>query len=384
MSARVAIIGVGYTPFRTITPDVSFKEMMFEAAFKAYEDAGVCPRNDIDSFINCAEDFTEGRSIFDIHVPDNIGAVLRSIHTICHDSIVGLIGGYMLVCTGQFSIVAIESHSKLSNMLTPDYLVAHALDPVFNKPLGHNANYIAGMEMNRYLCETGTTREQCAAVCVKNKRNAIDNPLASYGDRITVEDVLNSETTFYPLSHLDTSSPTDGGIVMVLASEQKAKALTKKPIWIRGFGWCSDTPSLETRSWGEATYARLAAEMAYKMADIKYPRKEIDMAEIDDAFSYKELQHMEALKLCHKGEAGAMVEEGATEREGELPVNASGGSLGVGWMSEATGLQRVLEIVLQLRGEAGKRQVPNASVGLAQSWRGIPTTSGAVMILSNE
>ena len=384
MSARVAIIGVGYTPFRTITPDVSFKEMMFEAAFKAYEDAGVCPRNDIDSFINCAEDFTEGRSIFDIHVPDNIGAVLRSIHTICHDGIVGLIGGYMLISTGQFSIVAIESHSKLSNMLTPDYLVAHALDPVFNKPLKQNANYIAGMEMNRYLCETGTTREQCAAVCVKNKRNAIDNPLASYGDRITVEDVLKSETTFYPLSCLDTSAPTDGGIVMVLASEQKAKALTKKPIWIRGFGWCSDTPSLETRSWGEATYARLAAEMAYKMADIKYPRKEIDMAEIDDAFSYKELQHMEALKLCHKGEAGAMVEEGATEREGELPVNASGGSLGVGWMSEATGLQRVLEIVLQLRGEAGKRQVPNASVGLAQSWRGIPTTSGAVMILSNE
>ncbi|MBC8273512.1 MAG: hypothetical protein H8E40_00870 [Chloroflexi bacterium] len=79
-----------------------------------------------------------------------------------------------------------------------------------------------------------------------------------------------------------------------------------------------------------------------------------------------------------------MVQEGATEREGELPVNVSGGSLGVGWMGEATGLQRVLEIVLQLRGEAGKRQVPNARVGLAQSWRGIPTTSGAVMILSNE
>ena len=384
MSSKVAIVGVGYTPFRSITPDISFKEMMFEAAFKAYEDAGVCPRHDVDSFINCAEDFTEGRSIFDIHVPDNIGAVLRSIHTICHDSIVGLIGGYMLISTGRFSIVAVESHSKLSNMLTPRYLVAHAMDPVLNKPLGHDANYIAGMEMNRYFCETGTTKEQCASVCVKNKRNALDNPLASYGDRIAVEDVLNSEMTFYPLSRLDTSSPTDGGIVVVLASEEKAKALTKKPIWIRGVGWCSDAPSLETRDWGEATYARLAADMAYKMAGMRYPRKEIDLAEIDDAFSYKELQHLEALKLCHRGEAGAMVQEGATEREGELPVNVSGGSLGVGWMGEATGLQRVLEIVLQLRGEAGKRQVPNARVGLAQSWRGIPTTSGAVMILSNE
>ncbi|HIE16909.1 MAG TPA: acetyl-CoA acetyltransferase [Dehalococcoidia bacterium] len=384
MQSRVAIIGIGYTPFRVVTPDVSFKEMMFEAAFKAYEDAGICPRHDIDSFINCAEDFTEGRSIFDIHVPDNIGAVLRSIHTICHDGIVGLIGGYMLIQTGQFNIVAIESHSKLSNMLTQNYLTAHAMDPVFNKPLGQHPGYIAGMEMNRYLHETGTTKEHCALVSVKNKRNAIDNHLASYGDRITTEDVLNSETTFYPLSRLDASSPTDGGIVMVLASEEKARALSKKPVWIRGVGWCSDTPTLESRSWSEATYARIAAEMAYRMAGIKYPKKELDLAEIDDTFSYKELQHMEALKFCRKGEAGAMVEEGVTEREGELPINVSGGSLGVGWMSEATGLQRVLEIVLQLRGEAGKRQVPNAKVGLAQSWRGVPTTSGAVIILSSE
>jgi len=124
--------------------------------------------------------------------------------------------------------------------------------------------------------------------------------------------------------------------------------------------------------------------MAYKMAGIKHPRKEIDLAEIDDTFSYKELQHMEALKICHKGEAGQLVEEGATERGGEFPVNMSGGSLGVGWMAEASGLQRVLEIVLQLRGEAGKRQVPDASTGLAQSWRGIPTTTGAVIVLSKE
>ncbi|MBM3166527.1 MAG: acetyl-CoA acetyltransferase [Chloroflexi bacterium] len=384
ISSRVAIIGIGYTPFRTISPDVSFKEMMFEAAFKAYEDAGVNPRHDIDSFVDCAEDFTEGRSIFDIQAPDNIGAALRSIHTVCYDGIGGLIVGYMLIQTGQYKVVAVEAHSKLSNMLTPGYLVTHALDPVLNKPLGYNANYIAGMEMNRYLYDSGATREQCARVCVKNKMNAIDNPLASYGDRITVDDVLKSETTFYPLSRLDTAAPTDGSIVMVLASEEKAKVLAKKPVWIRGVGWCSDTPYLETRPWSEAAYARLSAEMAYKMASIKHPRKEIDIAEIDDSFSYKELQHMEALKLCHKGEAGSLVEEGATEREGELPINVSGGSLGVGWLGEATGLQRVLEIVLQLRGEAGKRQVPGITTGLAQSWRGVPTTTGTTIILSKE
>lgn len=384
MIRRVAIIGIGYTPFRSITPDVSFKEMMFEAAAKAYEDAGVCPRSDIDAFVTCEDDFTHGRSIFNIHTPDNIGAVLKPIHTLPAESIYGLADAYMLINTGLVDIMAVESHSKASNMLTPNYLVAHAMDPVYNKPLGYNPYFIAGMEMNRYMWETGVTKEQCALVAVKNKANALRNPAAVHGDKISVDDVLNSETMFYPLSRLDISSPADGGIVMVLACEEKAKVLCDKPIWVRGVGWCSDAPSLETREWGEAVYARLAGEMAYRVAGIKNPRKEIEFAEVDDTFSYKELQHLEALKLCHRGEAGFMVEEGATEREGEFPVNVSGGCLGVGRLDEATGLQKVLEVVLQLRGEAGKRQLPNVKVGLAQSWRGVPANSGAVIILSNE
>lgn len=384
MQRRVAVIGVGYTPFRPISPDLSFKEMMFEAAQKAYEDAGVCPRHDIDAFVTCEEDFTHGRSIFNIHTPDNIGAVLKRIHTLPAESLYGLADAYMLINTGLVDVMAVESHSKASNMLTPNYLVAHAMDPVYNKPLSYNPYFIAGMEMNRYMHERGVTKEQCALVSVKNKANALLNPEAAYGDQISVDDVLNSETMFWPLSRLDMSSPADGGIVMVLACEEKAKILCHKPIWVRGVGWCSDAPSLETREWGEAVYARLAGEMAYRVAGIKHPGKEVDFAEVDDSFSYKELQHLEALKLCRSGQAGFMAEEGATQREGGFPVNVSGGSLGVGRLDEATGLQKVLEVVLQLRGEAGKRQLPNVKVGLAQSWRGIPANSGAVAILSKE
>jgi len=124
--------------------------------------------------------------------------------------------------------------------------------------------------------------------------------------------------------------------------------------------------------------------MAYKIAGIRNPQKDICFAEIDDEFSYKELQHLEALKLCKKGEAGKLTEEGATERNGSLPVNTSGGLLGMGYALEASGLQRVLEVVRQLRGEAGKRQIPNAKTGLAQIWRGIPTATGAVAVLSAE
>ena len=221
-------------------------------------------------------------------------------------------------------------------------------------------------------------------VVVKNRTNALSNSLAAYGEKVTAEDVLNSEMMFYPLSRMDMSAHADGAIVLILASEERAKTMTDRPVWIRGIGWCSDAPSLETREWGEAVYAKLAGEMAYKMAGIAQPRKEIDFAEVDDTFSYKELQHLEALRLCRRGEAGAMVEEGATQKDGEFPVNVSGGSLGVGHLVEATGPQRILEVTLQLRGQAGKRQLPNVEVGLAQSWRGIPYTSGAVMILSKE
>jgi acetyl-CoA C-acetyltransferase len=384
MAQKVAIVGIGYSSFRSITPDLCFKELMFEAATKAYEDVGVDPRRDIDAFITCAEDFVEGRSIFDIHVPDQIGAVLKPVHTVPSDGIYGLAEAYMQICTGAMDIVAVEAHSKASNMLTHNYLRAFALDPIFNRPLSQNALFIAGMEMNRYLYETGATKEQCAAVCVKNRGNALSNPLAAHPAKLTIADVMNSEEVCYPLSRLDISPPADGAIVMVLAAAEKAKSLTNELIWIRGVGWCSDTPNLESRDWGDAIYARLAGEMAYKMAGINNPRREIDIAEVDDFYSYKELQHLEALGLCRKGEAGLLVEEGATGRDGELAVNISGGSLGMGHLGEASGFRGALELALQLRGEAGRRQVSDARTGLAQCWRGIPTASGAVVILSKE
>jgi acetyl-CoA C-acetyltransferase len=382
MSEQVAIVGVGYSGFSPLTPELSYKELMYEAALKAYQDAGVDPRRDIESFVSVAEDFTEGTSIFDEYVPDQIGGVLKPVHTIPGEGIHGLIAGYMQVRTGAMDLVAVEAHSKASNVLTLDHIIAFAMDPIYNRPLAANPYFIAGLEMNRYLHETGTTREQCAWVVVKNKRNALLNPAAAYGADITVEDVLASEPLSYPLRHLDASYHADGAIVMVLASKAKAEELTDRPIWIRGVGWCNDSPSLENRDWGRAIYAQEAAKMAYRVAGIRSPRLEIDFAEIDDAFSYKELQHLEALGLCRPGEAGPLTEEGFTERDGDFPVNPSGGCLGVGHLLDASGMGRVLEVVLQLRGEAGQRQLEGVETGLALGWRSLPTTSGAVVVLS--
>jgi acetyl-CoA C-acetyltransferase len=383
MIREVAVVGMGWSPFRSITPDISYKEMMYEAAVRAYEDAGIDPRRDVDSFVTVGEDFLAGTSIFDEYVPDQIGALQRPVQTITGDGIHGMAAAAMQILTGQFDVVVVEAHSKASNVMTLPHIIAYAMDPVFNRPLASHPYFIAGMEMQRYLAETGTPLEACAQVVVKNRGNAQINPLAGYGADVTVEDVLVSEPVAEPLTRLACADHADGGVVLVLASGETARALTDEPIWVRGVGWSNDTFWLESRSWGQAAYAYLAGQMAYRTAGIKSPREAIDFAEIDDCFSYKELQHMEALGLCRPGQAGEWTLEGGTQLSGEFPVNPSGGSLGGGHMLDCTGLARVLEVVLQLRGEAGQRQIDGAEMGLAFAWRGVPTTGGAAVILSN-
>ena len=383
MNERVAIVGLGWAGFRPLTPDQSYKELMYGAAVRAYADAGVDARRDVESFVTVAEDFHEGTSIFDEYVPDQLGAVLKPVHTIGGDGLHGMAAAYMLVRTGQFEVVAVEGHSKASNILTLPQITAHAQDPVLNRPLCLNTHFVAGLEMNRYLHQTGTTREQCAAVVVKNRRNALRNPSASYGAELTLAEVVDGPPLAWPLGRRETAEHVDGSVVFVLASEAKARHLTDRPVWIRGMGWSNDSPSLENRDWAQALYAREAARMAYRQAGIRHPLGEIDFLEVDDTFAYKELQALEALGFCDPGSAGALTESGVTAPDGELPVNVSGGSLGLGYLLDATGLARALEVALQLRGEAGSRQLEGVEVGLAQSWRGVPTASGAVAILSN-
>jgi len=383
MIREVAIVGAGWSGFRSITPDLSYKELMYEAAVRAYEEAGIDPRRDVGSFVTVAEDYNEGTSIFDEYVPDQLGALHRPVQTIPGESIHGLAAAVMQILTGEFDVVVVEGHSKASNILTLPYILAFACDPVFNRPLAAHPYFIAGMEMRRYLAETGTTHYECACVAAKNRNNALLNPLAGYGAALSADDVLASEPVAEPLTRLECAGHSDGCVVFVLAEGSTARALTDIPVWVRGVGWANDTPWLESRPWGEARYAHDAGLMAYRTAGIKSPREVIDFAEIDDTFAYKELQHMEALGLCPPGAAGEWTAAGGTALTAEFPVNPSGGALGQGHLLDATGLARVLEVVLQLRGEAGSRQIEDAEVGLAFGWRGVPTTGGAAVVLSN-
>ena len=380
MSQRVAIVGVGFTAFRPLSPEASFRELIFEAAVRAYADAGIEP-GQVDTFVSVSEDYLEGTAIADEYVPDQLGAVLKPVHTITADGITALGSVFLQLQTGEFDIAVVEGRSKASNILYPAHVEAMALDPVNVRPLDLHPRFVAGLEMRAFLENSGNTEEQTAAVVVKNRENAQLNPMAAYGVSMSVEDIMTSKVVADPLREEQSARTADGSIVMVLATEEAAEKMHGSPVYIKGIGWGQETPNLEEREWGRVGYAEDAARRAYKMAGIVDPSREIQIAEVDDTFAYKELQHLEALGLAPAGRSGEMLLEGVFNCGGNLPVNVSGGNLGCGYTHDLSGLRSVLELVLQLRGRAGQRQLESVSVGLAQSWRGIPTASGGVAIL---
>src|SRR3989442_5173428 len=320
---RIGIVGVGYSGFDSMTPSLSTRELMFEAATRAYEDAGVDPRKDVQSFICCTEDFWEGISITDEYMPDQLGAVLKPLCTISSDGIVGLATACMHIMSGIADVAVVESHSKISDVVNPDEISSFALDPIYDHHVNADPRFVAGLEMARYLKETATKSEYCAQVPVKNKKNALLNPRWVHGADLDKKAVLNSKIAASPLTELESSKTIDGSMVFVLASAQKAKKLGNHTVWINGIGWSSDTPWLEDRDMARGAYAEQSAARAYKMAGVRNPPTYFDLAEVDDTYSYKELQRLGALKLAAKGKAGKMVESGSFVRDGRLPVNAS-------------------------------------------------------------
>ena len=367
---RVGIVAAGHVGFSSVSPGLSYKELVFEAAMRAYHAAGIDPRSDIDSFVCASEDFLEGTSIFDEYVPDQLGAAQRPVQTVAADGLFALATATMLIRSGAAEVVVCEAHSKASDILTLPDIIAFGLDPVFERPLGVHPWFVAGLEMTAYLAASGVTAEQCAEVAAANHTNALRNPSAAYASLTTHADVAASPPISDPLRELDCPHTADGAVVIVLANEERARALCRTPVWVDGIGWSTESPSLSSRSWGTAEYARKSAQRAYAQAGITDPQASIDVAEVDDTFSYKQLQHLDALGLSAHPTRPA--------------VNPSGGSLGRGYLFEANGLARVDDLVAQLRGEAGQSQVEGARVGLAQSWRGVPTSTGAVAVLSVE
>ncbi len=381
----VAVVGAGMTLFRRRLKETS-KEIAWGAAKQALDNAGL-ELSDIDCVVQgSAPDSFDGVHMLAEHTADGAGAILKPMTRVYVGGGTGVfapISGWWHIASGLCDTVLVVSECKMSPVSPhPQYVFHHMFDPIMEKPLGVNLLWIFALEMHRYMYVYNVRKEDIALVAVKNKRNALDHPAAQVAADLTVEDVLNSEVLVWPIQLLDTTPVSDGAAAIVLSSDKVARKITDIPVWVQGVGWNMDTSYWTNKDLAFAKYLYYAGKMAYKMAGIKNPRKEIDIAEIYDPFDYKELQHMEALQLAKPGEAAILTREGVTQRDGDLPINASGGLLGVGNPISAGSTIKVAEIFWQLRGEAGKRQVQKeVNVGLAQAWGDLMQV-GTVMIMS--
>jgi acetyl-CoA C-acetyltransferase len=369
---RVAVIGAGMTLFRRRLLETG-RELSYEASRMALDSAGM-ERKDIESVvIGTAPDAFDGVHMKGEYLLEGAGGLGKPTSRVYVGGGTGVftpIGGWWHVASGLFDTCMVVAEEKMSPLHPhPQYAFWSIFDHTLERPLGVTLLWIFALEMRRYMHVYGITEEEIALVAVKNKLNALDHPCAQLGAKITVDDVMRSEKLVWPVKRYDVSPPSDGAVAMVLASEEVARKYTDDPIWIDGVGWNVDTQYWTNRDLCYPEYLERAARMAYRMAKIEDPRKDLDFAEVYDPFDYKELHHMEGLLLAEKGEAPRLTKDGVTQRDGDFPINPSGGLLGVGNPIAAAGLMKVCEVFWQLRGEAGKRQVKKeVDRGLAQAW----------------
>jgi acetyl-CoA C-acetyltransferase len=382
---RPAVIGAGLTLFRRRLLETP-KELAWIAAKQALEEAELTLK-DIDCVvIGSAPDTFDGVHMKGEYLADGAGGVNKPVMRVFVGGATGVmvpIAAWWHVASGHCKTVLAVAEEKMSDadIPHPQAVFRYIWDPVTEVPLQPNLIWIFAMEMHRYMYKCGVKKEDIALVSVKNKRNALDHPAAQVAANITVDDVLKSEVLVWPVQLLDISPVSDGAAAFVVASEDIARRQTDTPVWIDGVGWALDTTSWTNRDLAFPEYANVAAQMAYRMADITNPRKEIDVAEVYDPFDYKELHHMEGLGLAKKCEAPILTREGVTQRDGDLPINPSGGLLGVGNPIAAAGTMKVAEIYWQLAGKAGKRQVKKpVYTGLAHAWGDLMQASTVVVM----
>ena len=375
---RVAVIGVGQTKYEKDKRE-TFPELVFEVATGALEDAGM-DITQIDNIVTVSSDFWDGRTISSMAIQDAAGAYGKDITTVEGDGTFAALYAMMRILSGSFGTTLVVSHHKgsESNM---NGITNTSFDPLVERKLGIDAVSSAAMQARRYMSKYGLLEEQFALVSVKNHGNAKRNPLAMLPMDITVEDVMNSPMLATPLKKLDCSPVTDGACAMVLAAERNAKKLTTlaKRVWLKGVGHCTDAYRLGDRDLADTRALKDAARRAYDMAGVG--PADIDLAEVYDAFSYMELLWLEGLGFCDDGMAAEQLERGSFNFINcRMPVNPSGGRLSANPVQVA-GLAEMAECVLQLRGEAGERQVEGAGIALAHGINGMCGQSHCVWIL---
>jgi acetyl-CoA C-acetyltransferase len=381
MRGEVAVIGVGMTKFGEHW-DKQLRDLFVEAALEAIGDAQVDLRDIKAMFIG---NMGSGLWVEQEHLGPLLADYLGipgipslKIESACASSGMAFRLGVISVAVGLYDIVLVGGVEKTSDVTHGESIhhLASVADREWESFYGMTLPALFALIAKRHMMQYGTTREQLAKVAVKNHKHGSYNPKAQFQRPISIEDVLNSPLVADPLRLLDCSPISDGAAVAIIARSDIARKFTDTPVYVLGSGVATDTIALHDRD-DITTFKSivLAAREAYKMAKVE--PKDINVAEVHDSFTIAEILAYEDLGFVKKGEGGKLIDEGVTELGGKIPVNTSGGLKARGHSPGATGIAQIVEIVLQLRNDAGKRQVSNAEIGLTQNIGG----SGASCVI---
>jgi acetyl-CoA C-acetyltransferase len=387
---KIAIIGVGQSKFVRGYPG-SIRELAFEGFKEAMEDAQI-PVTDIDASIVCsAPEYDKQRSPSGVFA-EYLGLTPQPtfyLESLCSSTSMGLRMAYSLIKSGLHEIVAVVGFQKMSEISSAESQerMGRGADIQWESPFGTMMPAYYAMFAKAHMEKFGTTLEDMALVRVKSATYGQINDKALFRKPVAAENFTDpkhfmSGPVSIPLRVGDCCANADGSSCLVVASEEKAKALSKKPVWILGLGAASASVNMSGRDqFTGLAVAQEAARQAYEMARVE-PRH-IDVAEVHDCFTISEILAYEDLGFANRGEGKNLIKSKETYKEGVIPVNVDGGLLSKGHPIGATGGSQIRTIVLQLRDEAGEMQVDDPQVGLIHNIGGVGLY-GTVTILGRQ
>ena len=374
---RVALVGAGVSKFGV--RKATYRDLIWEAGKACFDSVpGLVPK-DVDGLV--VGSVMPERTAFQSHISslaaEALGIKPRTLSArtehMCASGTVGIRYAYAFIAAGLADLVMVLGVEKL-NQPSGDEAILNmgtGVDREWEAAFGLTAPPCFALAAQRHMAQYGTTEEQLAMVGVKNHNHAAKNPNAHFNKGATLDQVLGSRMISTPLRLFMCSPITDGAAAVLVASEARARALTKTPVWIRGTGQALDGFQLTSLHEDYAHWPAMkrAADAAYGMAGVR--PADVDLAEVHDCFSIAELIAYEELGFCPKGEGGRFVEAGRSDYGGDVVVNPRGGLIGCGHPLGATGVAQAAEVFAQLRDEAGARQVPDAAVGLTHNNSGM-------------
>jgi acetyl-CoA C-acetyltransferase len=371
--SRVGVIGIGHGRFGRRS-DATVQELAFEAFRAALADAGI-DRQVIDaSVIGAVPEYHKQRSVAGV-VQEYLGLNPKPTwltEVACASGSAAIRTAWMEIRSGLHRVVAVIGCQKMTELSTAEILalMGRVGEVQWESVFGTTFPSYYAMFANRHMHEFGTTRKQLLEVAIKNHHYGAMNPNALFRKEITMEKALASDAVASPLCVYDCCANADGAACLILADEERAAEHADSVVWLDGIGCATSSMSVLRRpNLVGLPSAQEAACQAYEMAGIG--AEDVDVAEVHDCFTIAEIMAYEDLGFCTKGEGGPFIEEKRSYIGGDVAVNVDGGLKAKGHPIGATGVSMAYEIVTQLRGDAGDRQVPDAAVGLTHNVGGI-------------